>query len=238
MTLALAHLLAAYAVLAVPWLGYISFRRARRQIAAGVTDAKVRLYREIAIEQILMTVVVLLLLRGGISAASLGLVVPRSWAWNIGVFVVVIGPLVWSSLRLRPRADEIREKVKNSVGALLPRSRQEQFWFGAISLGAGISEELVFRGFLLYYLSVHVPHINTPGKVLLISLSFGLAHIYQGRIGAIAAGTLGVVFAGIYLMTGSLLLPMALHAVVDARALLIFPPESSAAFVAQKHALL
>lgn len=238
MTLVLAHLLAAYAVLAAPWLGYISFRRARRLIATGVPGAKVRLYREIVIEQILMTVVVVLLLRGGVSAASLGLVAPQSWAWNIAVFIVVIGLLAWSSLRLRPRADEIREKVKDSLGTLLPRSHQERFWFGAISFGAGVSEELVFRGFLLYYLSLYLPHLNTLERVLLISLSFGLAHIYQGRVGAIAAGTLGVVFAGIYLVTGSLLLPMALHAVVDARALLIFQPESSAAIVAQSHASL
>jgi membrane protease YdiL (CAAX protease family) len=238
MTLILSHLLAAYAVLAAPWLGYISFRRARRLIAAGVSGAKARLYREIVVEQILMTVVVVLLWRGGVSAASLGLVAPRSWPWNIAVFVVVIGLLAWSSLRLRPRADEIRKKVKDSVGALLPRSRQERFWFGAISFGAGVSEELVFRGFLLYYLSVYVPHINTLERVLLISVSFGLAHIYQGRVGAIGAGTLGLVFAGIYWMTGSLLLPMALHAVVDARALLIFPPEPSSALAAQGHASL
>lgn len=238
MTLALAHLLAAYAVLAAPWLGYISFRRARRLIAAGVPGAKVRLYREIAIEQILMTVVILLLLRGGVSAASLGLVAPRSWLWNIAVFIVVIGLLAWSSLRLRPRAELIREKVKDSVGALLPRSHQERFWFGAISFGAGVSEELVFRGFLLYYLSVYLPHLNTLEKVLLISVSFGLGHIYQGRVGAIGAGVLGVVFAGIYLVTGSLLLPMALHAVVDARALLMFPPEPSSTLAAQGHASL
>jgi len=139
---------------------------------------------------------------------------------------------------LRPRADKIREKVKDGVGALLPRSRQERFWFGAISFGAGVSEELVFRGFFLYYLSVYLPHLNTLENVLLISASFGLGHIYQGRVGAIAAGVLGVVFAGIYLVTGSLLLPMALHAAVDARALLMFPPEPSPALVVQGHASL
>jgi membrane protease YdiL (CAAX protease family) len=152
------------------------------------------------------------------------------------VFIVVSGLLAWSSLRLRPRADKIRRKVKDSVGALLPRSLQERFWFGAISFGAGVSEELVFRGFLLYYLSIYLPHLDTLEKVLLISASFGLGHIYQGRVGAIGAGVLGLVFTGIYLVTGSLLLPMALHAAVDARALLMFPPEPSPALAAQSHA--
>jgi membrane protease YdiL (CAAX protease family) len=236
MALILTHLLAAYAVLAAPWLGYIAYQRARRQIAAGLPDAKIRLYREIVVEQILTTGVVLVLWRGGLAPASLGLVAPRSWGWNITALLVVVGLLVWSSLRLRPKAERIREKVKDSFGTLLPRSHQERFWFGAISLGAGVSEELVFRGFLLYYLGVYMPHINTLERVVLISLFFGLAHIYQGWAGAAAAGTLGLVLAGLYLLTGSLFLPMAIHALVDMRVLLIFPPDASPAIAVESHA--
>jgi uncharacterized protein len=236
MALVLTHLLAAYAVLAAPWIGYITYQRARRQIAAGAHEGKVRLYQEIVIEQILTTGVVLALWRGGLAGASLGLVAPRSWEWNIAALLVVVGLLVWSSLRLRPKADRIREKVKDSLGTLLPRSRQERFWFGAVSLGAGVSEELVFRGFLLYYLGVYLPHINTLERVLLISLFFGLAHIYQGWVRAAGAGTLGLVLAGLYLLTGSLFLPMAIHAVLDLRALLIFPPDASPAMAVESHA--
>jgi membrane protease YdiL (CAAX protease family) len=236
MALVFTHLLAAYAVLAAPWIGYIAYQRARRQIAAGAHEGKVRLYREIVIEQILTTGVVLALWRGGLAGASLGLVAPRSWGWNIAALLVVVGLLVWSSLRLRPKADRIREKVKDSLGTLLPRSRQERFWFGAISLGAGVSEELVFRGFLLYYLGVYLPHINTLERVLLTSLFFGLAHIYQGWVGAAGTGTLGLVLAGLYLLTGSLFLPMAIHAVLDLRALLIFPPDASPAMAVESHA--
>jgi uncharacterized protein len=236
MNLILTHLLAAYAVLATPWLGYAAYQRARRQMAAGAPDAKVRLYREIVIEQILTTGVVLALWRGGLSGASLGLVAPRSWGWNIVALLVVAGLIAWTSLRLRPKAERIREKVKDTIGTLLPRSHRERFWFGAISLGAGVSEELVFRGFLLYYLSVYLPHVNTPERVLLISLFFGVAHIYQGRVGAAGAGTFGLVLAGLYLLTGSLFLPMAIHAVLDMRVLLIFPPDAAPAIVAESHA--
>jgi membrane protease YdiL (CAAX protease family) len=94
----------------------------------------------------------------------------------------------------------------------------------------------VFRGFLLYYLGVYMPHINTLERVVLISLFFGLAHIYQGWAGAAAAGTLGLVLAGLYLLTGSLFLPMAIHALVDMRVLLIFPPDASPAIAVESHA--
>jgi len=233
MTVVLAHLFAAYAVLAVPALGYLWYQRARKRIASGAPDAKVQLYRSLVVEQILTTGVVLALCSGGLSRTSLGMVAPRSWAWNIAALLVVLGLLVWSSLRLRPKAEKIREKVKDKVGVLLPGSRQERFWFGVVSVGAGVSEELMFRGFLLYYLSTYLPQLNTPERVLLVSLSFGLGHIYQGWIGVAGAGTLGVILAGLYLTTGSLFLPVVIHAAVDARVLLMFPPDASPAVAAQ-----
>jgi len=221
------HLLAAYAVLAAPWLGCVWYQKARRRIAAGLADAKVRLYRELAAEQTVSTGVVLALWRSGIPARSLGLFAPRMWAWNMAVFLVIAGLLVWSSLWLRPKAEKLKKRVEGKIGALLPESHQERFWFGAISVGAGISEELVFRGFLLYYFSAYLTHVNMLGRALLASLVFGLGHIYQGWRGAVGTGILGLVFAGFYLATGSLLLPVAIHAAVDLRGLIIFPPDGS-----------
>jgi membrane protease YdiL (CAAX protease family) len=224
MTVALAHLLAAYVVLAAPWVGCLWYQKARKRIASGVPDAKVWLYRSLVGEQIITAGVVLALWRiGRVPATSLGLIAPRSWAWSIAAFLVIAGALAWSSLRLRPKAEKVRRRLQDSIGALIPSSRQERSWWGAVSVGAGVSEELVFRGFLLYYVSTYLPQINTSEGVLLTSLVFGLAHIYQGWQGAVAAGVLGLVFAGFYLMTGSLLLPMVIDAAVDSRALLMFP---------------
>lgn len=225
----LMHLLAAYAVVAAPSLGRIWYEKARRRIAAGVRGAKVRLYREIVVEQIITTGLVLLLWRSGLSATSLGLVAPRSWLWTMTALFTIVGLLAWSSLLLRPKAAKIREKVRDRIGVLLPDTHQERFWFGAVSVGAGVSEELVFRGFLLVYFSFYLPHLNTAEKVLLTSLVFGFAHIYQGWKGVVGAGILGLVLAGLYLTTGSLLLPVVIHAAADYRALLIFPPSAAIA---------
>jgi len=140
--------------------------------------------------------------------------------------------LVWSSLKLRPKAEKLRAKLDDKVGALLPDLLQERRWFAAVSVGAGISEELVFRGFLIYYFGAYIPQFNVLEKVLLTSLVFGLAHLYQGRTAIVSTGLMGLALAGLYLMTGSLLLPVLVHAAVDARVLLIFPPppdEASAA---------
>jgi membrane protease YdiL (CAAX protease family) len=149
----------------------------------------------------------------------------RSLGWNTAVLLILVATLAISGLRLRRVAGNIRKRVQN-LAALLPNLHAERRWFVAVSLGAGIYEEIVFRGFLLYYLGLCFPHANVTGRVLLKSLFFGLSHLYQGWKGAVGAGILGLLFAGMYLMIGSLVMPMAVHAAIDLRTLLIFPPEN------------
>jgi membrane protease YdiL (CAAX protease family) len=48
-------------------------------------------------------------------------------------------------------------------------------------------------------------------------------HVYQGWIGVVATTVLGLVFTGLYLATGALALPVALHAAIDLMALVVRP---------------
>jgi membrane protease YdiL (CAAX protease family) len=57
--------------------------------------------------------------------------------------------------------------------------------------------------------------------VLAAGVAFGLAHAYQGRAGIVTTGLLGGIMAAVYLDTGSLLLPVLLHAAIDLRFLLV-----------------
>jgi uncharacterized protein len=237
MTAVLPHLWLACAVLADPWLSYVWYQRTRKRIEAGVPNARVQLYRDIIGAQVISTGLILAYWRSArIPAISLGLGAPRSWAWTISALLVMVGALAWSSLRLRPKAEKIRQRLQGHVEALLPDSHSERSWWVAVSAGAGLNEELGYRGFLLFYFSVYAPQTNLLERVLLTSLVFGLAHIYQGWKGAVSTSILGLVFAGLYLMTGSLLLPMVIHAAVDARILLMFPPGASPAIAAEGHA--
>jgi uncharacterized protein len=200
----------------------------KRRIASGQPDAKLRLYRSLVGEQILVTVVVLgLCLWGGVPAARLGLNSPRSWTLGMALLIGIVGGLALQSWMLRPKADKIRGKIKESVGALLPFTNPERRWWLAVSVGAGVCEELLFRGFLFYYLALYIPRIPWVAQVLLTSVIFALAHIYQGWKPAIGTGFVGLFLAGLYVLSGSLLFPAIAHAVVDARILLIFPPEAS-----------
>lgn len=55
------------------------------------------------------------------------------------------------------------------------------------------------------------PPLAILGSVVL----FGLAHAYQGPRGMARTGAIGLVLAGLYAATGTLLAPMALHTVLD-----------------------
>jgi membrane protease YdiL (CAAX protease family) len=223
MTTVLIHLLAAYVILLAPWWGRILYEKTQKRMQAGDALAKIRMYRFIVIEQAVSTLLVLCLWRfGGISAASLGLAAPRSWWLSAGLAIAVGGLFLWSGIRLRPKAQRMREKLKGRAEAILPTTFDEQRWFAAISVGAGISEELIFRGFLFYYFTLWFPHINHIENALLTSLIFGMGHLYQGWKGVVSTGIVGLMMAGLYVLTGNLLVPVVAHATADLRVLLIF----------------
>ncbi|MGA8271760.1 MAG: CPBP family intramembrane glutamic endopeptidase, partial [Candidatus Sulfotelmatobacter sp.] len=46
--------------------------------------------------------------------------------------------------------------------------------------------------------------------------------LYQGWKGILSTGLVGLILAGLYVLTGNLLVPMVVHATADLRAALIF----------------
>ena len=92
---------------------------------------------------------------------------------------------------------------------LMPHSRKElPLAYGTAGL-AGFGEEIAYRGFLIWYL-------NSVAGLTLAALAssvvFGLAHGYQGKLGMVFATIAGVILAGVYLLFGSLLLVLWMHA--------------------------
>ncbi len=220
------HLLVAYVILVEPWLGDRLYNKLKSQVAAGVADAKLRFYRMVATHQVLAIALVLAFWQlVSIPAKNLGLCRPTSWQL-VGPFLAGFLPAaVVALLLLRVKGDKLLKATLKMVGAMLPFPSAERSWFAVISVGAGVSEELVFRGFLLYYIAVNLPGLGIVERVVLASVVFGLCHFYQGWKGVLGTGILGAVFCGLYVETGSLLFPVILHALIDLRILLIMTPK-------------
>jgi membrane protease YdiL (CAAX protease family) len=147
-----------------------------------------------------------------------------SFAWGVAI-AFALGSLL--QVFLTHRGAKLREKTLRAFKALafiLPATREERAWFAMVSITAGICEEVLYRGFLIRYLSEAPWHAGIWIAVAIASVSFGLGHGYQGLSGIIGTGLLGAVMALIFLATGSLWLPMALHAMIDLRVLLLLRP--------------
>jgi membrane protease YdiL (CAAX protease family) len=149
----------------------------------------------------------------GLGPAFLGGMVGGSV--SIGVFAVI-----WAQRAAREGGAH-RMPTLGDIGALMPRNGRETLWTALMSLNAGVSEEIFFR--LTLPLLITLCTGNAALAFVVASLIFGAAHVYQGWVGVAATTVLGFVFAGLYLATGSLLLPIAVHFGVDLMGLVVRP---------------
>ncbi|OQX91871.1 MAG: hypothetical protein B6D58_05920, partial [candidate division Zixibacteria bacterium 4484_95] len=85
---------------------------------------------------------------------------------------------------------------------LLPRSPEEKVFWIMLSLIAGVTEELCFRGFVITRLAILTGSV-WPGAIL-GAVSFGLGHLYQGWAGVAIIGIYGLLFSLLFIARGSL----------------------------------
>lgn len=107
------------------------------------------------------------------------------------------------------------------IQALLPRNRQELRLGALLSLNAGVSEELMFR--LAIPALVYGATGSAIAAVVLPLLLFGALHLYQGVPGVVGSTIIGALFLLAYVSTGSILVPILLHALFDLRSLVLIP---------------
>jgi uncharacterized protein len=141
----------------------------------------------------------------------------------IGLAVATILAMVLPILLLRRRLDEV--PAIGDIRAILPRNRGELPYGAVLGLTAGIVEELLFRLALPALLFGVLQGVSGAGPLsfVLAALLFGALHLYQGPLGILFAFILGLLFTALYLVTGSILAPIALHALVDLRSLVLIP---------------
>jgi membrane protease YdiL (CAAX protease family) len=251
-----AVVVAGYLVVGEPVVGHVLHRRFEGRLR---TDAGARrsFYARLLVLEwgLALLALVVWLSAPGVDAAAVGLRWPRSWPGPVAVVatVLVLGFVVVSTRALRSgalaqAAAELRrpghspptrgrhaEPAVHATLALLPRTTAERRLFTLVGVTAGVCEEWLYRGFLLAVVAaIGGGGLPDPVLVAIGALAFGLAHAYQGLAGIVTTGVLGGVMAGLYLGTGSLLLPVVLHAVVDLRFLLV--PTSALPDVVRRHA--
>ena len=217
-TLAADHFLFVVLALGLPVFGLVSWRRLRRRLAEGQEGARLAAYSgTIVLQWALVVEVFLIWLTAGRPPSALGLVVPRSIAFLVTAGVVgATGTLMLLQARaVRTAATDVIERLRAQLQPLegvLPHTLGERAVFFALSATAGFCEEVLYRGFLIGYLT---PWLGTWGAALASSAVFGLGHAYQGAAGVAKTAALGFAAAVIYVVSGSLWPAVALHVVMD-----------------------
>ena len=137
----------------------------------------------------------------------------------VGLGIALVIGMVLPIVLLRTKLDEI--PAIGDIRALLPRERGELKFGAGLALTAGVVEELLFRlalpALLFGVLGSGIVAFTVAAVV------FGLLHIYQGPQGMLFAFLLGLVFTALYLLSGSILVPIVLHALIDLRSLVLIP---------------
>jgi membrane protease YdiL (CAAX protease family) len=233
-----AVVVAGYLVAGEPLVGHVLHRRFEGRLRAD-PGARRSFYRRLLVLEwgLAVLVVVLWLASPGVGAEAVGLVWPRAWPGPVTalvvaavlLFVVVSTRALRSGALLRAPAPAVRrpgegrhaEPPVHATLALLPRTTAERRLFTLVGVTAGVCEEWLYRGFFLAVVSALAGGASAPVLVAVAAAAFGLAHAYQGVGGVVTTGALGGVMAALYLDTGSLLLPVLLHAAIDLRFLLV-----------------
>jgi membrane protease YdiL (CAAX protease family) len=116
-------------------------------------------------------------------------------------------------------------QILPDFSALIPIRPRERVLFACVAISAGICEEIVYRAWLLDLL--HGAGLTGATLVIIAALLFGIAHYYQGYAGAVITSLVGFALCVLYIASGTILVPMLIHALVDLR-IALFPTTSRA----------
>ena len=212
------HLFVFIFVVIYPIAGFVGFRRLLKRAEGGAIIDRAGLYRNTAINHWILFLVALLLWSN----------LERPWSslgietgvdqWFLAALGLTIAGIVMLLLQVRQVAGAAQTDLAQlraqfgKLALIIPQNGNELARFNLLSITAGIVEELLWRGFLIWYLGQVMP---LWAAAIVSSVGFGLAHAYQGLEHLPKITLVGGAFAGLYLLSGSIWLPMLLHAAVD-----------------------
>ncbi len=200
----------------LPWRGRARMKKLLALPTVSTMERIVLYASTIAFQWIAATVVAWRAWADGYTAAQLGLNFHGRTKIVLASIVgaATIAALQWLNLR---RMGKIPVAARGALQAIaeriLPQSTVELLPYLALAITAGLCEEFLYRGFAMAVLT----RVGLPvwSVVLLSSVLFGLAHLYQGRGGLVSTLVIGTVLGSGRIAYDSLVPVIFWHSAVD-----------------------
>ena len=207
-------------VIGLPLEALLTLKKGRAELASGKPDVRVKHYTQ--------TITLL----WGISIPILVIWATSNRDWGMLGFQLETGPWAmagWglallialffiSQYAMISRSESMREQLRSGLSKnqimsnFMPHTDAERRVFNLMGISAGIAEEIVFRGFLIWAFSNFLPIWAAAGLALAV---FTALHMYQGASQLPAVFMLGALVTLVYLLSGSLWPAILLHIFVD-----------------------
>jgi membrane protease YdiL (CAAX protease family) len=214
--------------IAIPWRGKVRVERLMMREDLGASGRLWLYASTICYQWVIATLVLWRALARGMHPNDLGLTISDPWraAWMTISLTALLCAGQFAGLRKMARIPAGgRGQMFGIMEKIMPRTWKEIVVFAALATTAGLSEEFLYRGFLLTLFATMFT--NLAGSALLASCAssiwFSVAHLYQGRRGIITTFVVGMIFATIRISSGSLLPSIVAHASVDLLAGICIP---------------
>ena len=210
-----------------PISGSKDVKKLKKSIADGGTNKKVKFYHETIFLSWIPTLLIFLLIPiSDVSLADIGLKwiqidTSSLYKWVvipvIGLYLFHLFQNIYSIIVFKTNKEK-RSKVAKDIPYefrwFLPITKKEKRAWSYVSISAGITEEIIYRGYFFFALEIIFPVLNLISILFITTLIFGIGHIYLGKE-VIKPALLGLVFGIYYIAFASVIPIIIIHIAQD-----------------------
>lgn len=215
-----------------PIIGYLGFQKYKERVVLS-SNARLNYYKNIMIGLWIPTIVIIIIiLLTELTFQEVGIALPTINTKTLGPIITyfslvlaafyfllisfyIVGYYTNQSFRKKFIESKSRQINNVSFAAILPVSKNEKKVWSYVSLTAGVTEEVIYRGFLIFAIGYLFPNFSIWFVMLGASALFGLAHTYQGFGNVIRTTMIGYFFSILYIGLGSILPIIVFHFLID-----------------------
>lgn len=207
-------------LIGLPMEALLTLKSSRAKLASGEPGVRVKQYTETILWLWMVAIPILVVWAvSGRDWAMLGFQIPMSThvAFGWGLAALVAGFFMYQNFMVA-RSDSAKAQLKQVmtdnkiISDFMPQADEERVLFNLVSVTAGITEEIIFRGYLIWVFSLFAP-IWLAGLISLIVFTF--LHLYQGAKQLPTVFAMGALLTLIFILSGSIWPAIVVHVLVD-----------------------